>query len=403
MAAQKRIICAQLRIGDEELAAQSASTILHKIDAAQHLAGVNRILFLPSHDPKINESVIGHCRENGLEVYLWYKVLSDNDVMPDEEELTRNAFGKSGAGKNGLWGRIHATDEAYRFACPGNEKYLALLLGKCEQSLPAYDGLFVDCIGYPLPSLGLESVFTCFCRDCIEREPRLRQWRERSNALRDAVESFSDSDFEKFGTFIGLVRHFDLTGFFSYRTECITRLARRFAAVAQGMDKEIGLDVLSPALAFLAGHRYDELGKVVNWLKPRFYCRIYGPSSIPLEYRCMALGVRKWAMRASNQAIMAFISRSIDLPMPNDLHSLTHTYLAPKDVDSQFAKAMATAGAAIYPSIECSLHPDFETELSEEMIRQYLAAAKDAPGLVLAWNLLFIPDEFLRLVGAACQ
>lgn len=394
-----RIISAQLRVGDYESPSHDLTAVLAKLNAAEKLARMTRLLYLPSRDEKMNQGVLQHCRDRGIEVYLWYKVLADNHIMADRDELVCDAFGKAGSGESGVWDLIHHTDETFLFACPRNEKYNSLLLNKCEQMLESFDGLFVDAIGYPLPSLGLEATFTCFCPVCMEREPRLADWRRRVYELRDTLVSCTDVDFDKFGNFIGLAREFGLIDFFTYRTNLITALTERYAKLARSANKGFGVDVLSPALAFLSGHRFSDLGKLADWLKPRIYCHTYGPSSIPLEYYCMAVGAQKWASRATNTAIMKFISRSTDLDMPGSLHNLTHTYLPPEAAKSQIRKALANATSPIHPGIECSLHPDFETELSEETIRGYLLSAVDAPGLVLSWNLLYIPDTFLQLVG----
>lgn len=394
-----RVISAQLRVGDSESPGHDLHAVLAKLDAAQKLAGLTRLLYLPSRDAKMNQGVLRHCRDRGVEVYLWYKVLADNHIMADRDELACDAFGKVGSGESGVWDFIHHTEETYLFACPRNEKYNTLLLGKCEQMLESFDGLFVDAIGYPLPSLGLEATFTCFCPVCMDLEPRLADWRRRVYELRDMLVSCTDVDFAKFGNFIGLAKEFGLLEFFTYRTNLISELTARYATLARNAGKGFGVDVLSPALAFLAGHRFSDLGRLADWLKPRIYCHTYGPSSIPLEYYCMAAGAQKWASRATNTAIMQFISRSIDIEMPGNLHNLTHTYLPPEAAKSQIRKAFENATAPIHPGIECSLHPDFETELNEETIRGYLLAAADAPGLVLSWNLLFIPDNFLKLVG----
>lgn len=399
MASGSRIISAQLRVGDSELPTHDLSTITAKIDAARKFAKLNRLLFLPCRDGKINQGVIKHCHDRGIAVYLWYKVLADNRIMPNPEEQTCDAFGKRGGGEAGLWSPIHDTDESYLFGCPRNEKYNNLLLSKCEQMLPSFDGLFADAIGYPLPSLGLEATFTCFCPSCMQQEPRLQDWRRRIHDLRDTLVSCTDADMERLGTFIGMAREFGLVDFYTYRTGLITSLAERYAKVARGAGKGFGLDVLSPALTFLAGHHYADLGRLADWLKPRIYCHTYGPSSIPLEYYCMATGAQKWASRASSTAIMKFISRSIDLEMPPSQHNLTHTFLPPEAAKSQIRKSLEDPAISVHPGIECSLHPDFDTELDAEMVKGYLDASSDAAGIVLAWNLLFIPDNFLRLVG----
>ncbi len=398
----KRTISGQLRIGDNDLRTHLIPDILARIDAAQKLAGMNRVLFLPSRDKDINQTIVKHCRKQGLEVFLWYKVLTDNVIMPERSELGQDAFGGN-AGESGVWNRIFQSDETYLFACPTNEKYASLLLNRCRQKLDAYDGLFADCIGYPLPSLGLEAIFTCFCASCRAREPRLKEWAVRVREMRESIESATDEDLERWGTFAGQARVFGLTGFYSYRTRLITALAERYASLAREMGKEFGLDVLAPALSFFAGHDYAALGEFSDWLKPRIYLHTFGPSSIPLEYYCMGIGGSSWARRVSMPVLMRFISRSIGLDMPHSLHNLTQSSLTGDAAQSQIRQAVRMTGTAVHPGIECSRHPEFDSDVDEHTIRSAAKATAEAdcPGAVLAWNLLYMPDSFLRIVGDA--
>lgn len=399
MVPSKRFIGGQLRIGDAELGSHDKDEIIAKIDAACDLAGMTHLLFLPSHSKNVNEAVTTHCQKRGIGLYLWYKVLADNDIQAEASELLLDAWGRREAGETGVWTPIFNLEEGYRFSCPHNMKYNTLLLNRCSKALEEYDGLFADCIGYPLPSLGIESLFTCFCPSCIETEPRLEAWRRKVREMREYMFSASDDDLEKWGTFNGVIAAFGLLDFYRFRIESVTILANSYGALAKEKGKKFGLDVLSPALADMGGHSYADLAKSCDWLKPRIYCRTYGPSSIPLEFNSMARGIQAWAKRCSNQAVMAFIERSIGIKMPSHLHKLSESYLPPEVVVGEIAKVNSVPNARVYPGIECSLHPDFDTGLTAETVKGYLEATRGNSGMVLSWNLLFIPDAFLELVG----
>lgn len=398
MSEGKQIISAQLRIGDEDRALGVAGT-LAKIDAARDLAGLDRLLFQPSRDRSTNDAVLEHCRKRGVEVHLWYKVLTDNEIIPEKDELTRDAFGKRGAGETGVWGPIFHIEESFRFACPRNVKYAKLLLTRCENLLHEYDGLFVDYIGFPLPSLGLEAVFTCFCPSCLAIEPKLEEWRARIFEMREYVMTCSDDDFARWGDFSGQARAFGFLELNAFRKRAISQLVERYAALAKKHGKPLGMDVLNPALAYLAGHDYPVLEKLADWIKPRIYCHTHGPSSLPLEFKCMALGIKKWCHRASQRAVMEFIGRSTGISLPQNLMQLNESCLPPGVATDLIARSLADIHAPTHPGIECSLHPEFDTDLDAEKVRSYLDAAAPAPGVVLCWNLLHIPDEFLRVVG----
>lgn len=399
MSEGKQIISAQLRIGDDDAVSFQSDGVLAKIDAARDFAGLNRILFLPGRDRALNDAVLEHARKRGIETYLWYKVLADNDVMPERDELTKDAFGKRGAGETGVWGPIFHIEESLRFACPRNVKYNKLLLTRCENLLGDYDGLFVDNIGFPLPSLGLEGVFTCFCPTCLGIEPKLEEWRPRIMELREQMMTCSDEDFIRWGDFKGQADSFGLHELVAFRKQGVGQLIERYATMARNRGKPIGIDALNPALSYLASQDFDVIGRLVDWVKPRIYCDTSGPSSLALEYKCMALGMRKWCHQASQQAIMDFIGRSIGISLPPNLLQLNQRYL-PREIGvSLIARSLAEIPAPVHPGIECSLHPEFDTDLNESRLRSYFEAAAKAPGVVLCWNLLSIPDDFLRALG----
>ena len=398
----KTLISGQLQIGDAELPTFGKEDVLARIDAAYKLAGLRRILYCPSRNADIDAAVLRHCRKRNIEIYLWYKILNDNALLPEEDEQIVDAFDNTGPGETGAWKPAFDSNEMHFLACPANRNYNRLVLNRCRQLLKEYDGLFIDSLGFSLPSLGLETLFTCFCPSCLEREPQLEQWRQRIRELRERVVSADDEEAERWGTLAGLAREFGLDGFFDHRLRLITELAAEYAGLAHELGKGFGIDVVSPALSRLAGHDLKKLSAMADWIKPRVYCHTFGPSSIPLEYYCLAIGAKSWAKRVEIPTLMEFIGRSIDLEMPANMHSLNQSYLSPAAAGREIEKAVAAAGEdRVFPGIECCLHPDYETGLNEETIADYLEAAKNAPGIVLSWNLLFIPDVFLKMVGKA--
>lgn len=399
MSVGNKTISAQLRLGDAELTAFSPEGIIAKIDQARKWAGLDRLLLYPSRNPLLNTRIIEHCRARGTEVYLWYRVLSDNDLLAHKEELVENAWGRRGYGESGIWDKIDSSDETYISGCPRVEKYNALLKARCRQMLEPYDGLFADCIAMPLPSQGLEAVYSCFCPDCLEKKPELGQWRQRAREFRENMFFATDADLERWPTMLDLLASFGLDEFFSYRKDVIGGLAADYAAIAADMGKRFAVDALAPALSEMGGHSYAALGATADWIKPRIYCRIFGPSSLPLEFYSLTMGTIAWGRRYSIPAILAFIERSVGVPMPRNVHALAQNYIPDRTAADELAKARALTPCPIHPGFEFSIHPDFDTAIDADGVRNYLAAADDAPGMVMTWNLLYIPETFMRLVG----
>lgn len=399
MSAGNKIISAQLRLGDAELTAFSLERILAKIDLAKKWAGLGRILLYPSRNPLVNQQVIDHCRKRGIEMYLWYRVLADNDLLANRDELIETAWGQRGYGESGIWNKLEHSEEAYIFGCPRVDKYNNLLKARCRQILEPYDGLFADCIGMPLPSAGHEALYSCFCPVCLEKTPELAAWRQYARNIREHMMSASDADLDRWPTMLDLVKSFGLGDFFAYRARIIGELAADYAAIARDMGKRFAIDALAPALVSMGGNNYAEFGRVADWIKPRIYCRIFGPSSLPLEFYSLTLGMVAWGRRYSIPAILAFIERSFGVPMPRNVHALAQNYIPDHTAADELAKARALTPCPIHPGFEFSIHPDFDTSINADGIRNYLKAAADAPGLVMTWNLMYIPETFMRLVG----
>ena len=403
MSSGGKVVSAQLGFGDAELTSYREADTIARIDAAHNLAGLTRLLFLPTYNARLNQAVIDHCRRRGIEIYLWYKVLADNDIIADNDELIENAWGNKGIGESGVWQPIFNLEESYLFGCPRNRRYNNLLLNRCRQQLADYDGLFIDAVGFPLPSVGLESIFSCFCPACREAEPRLEQWRHHVLELREFMVSASDTDLEKWDRLQDMEEAFGLGEFFAFRIQSITRLAERYAALAREMRKGIGIDTITPAMARMSGHDYRELGKLGDWLKPRVYFRFFGPSCLPLELYSLAKGIREWGKRCTIPAILGVIGRSTDLEIPRNIHALSQNRLPDSVVRHEVAAAAKATDCPIHPGLELSIHPEYESTARKASVPDFFELAKDSPGLVMCWNLLHIPESNLRRLGEALR
>lgn len=396
---EKRILSGQMRLGDAELTSFGARQIIAKIESAKRLADLHRLILLPSANPDVNKRVLDRCRDLGIEVYLWYKVLSDNNIMPERDELNEDAWGNRGSGESGVWKNIFDADEAYLFCCPRNKKYNQLLHSRCQRAVREYDGLYADYIGFPPPTLGLEFLFSCFCPSCLEAEPKLAEWRNNARELREFADSASDRDFERWGTHDGCAAEFGLTDFFKFREKSVIELSAAYAKLARSQNKAFALDMVSPALTLLAGHNYAEQGKLADWIKPRIYWRVFGPSSIPLEFYSFAMGMVAWGRRFTISGALRYIERSSGIEMPTNIHSLAQNRLSDRNVLAEISRARALTDCPVHPAFECALHPEYDTGIDEAGIKNFLAASRDCPGVVLTWNLLYVPERFLEIIG----
>ncbi|MDR1611708.1 MAG: hypothetical protein LBT97_02865 [Planctomycetota bacterium] len=396
---RKRGVYAQLALGAAERGRFSPREIIDRLGRAADIVRPDGLVFWPSGDAALDGLVRGRCRELGLDLYLWLPVLADAGFDPAERDLAENAWGGGPAGGSGAWARLGSGDETFRFACPFAEGQAGRIRARCRDELPGYDGVFLDRIRYPSPANGLENLFTCFCPRCLERTPALAAWRDNARGLRERLRSATDVDLGRWGTFQALLAAFGLPEFAAARSLVLAEAVAGPARLARGMGKLVALDLFTPSLAALVGQDFRLLGGLADWIKPMIYCRARGPSGLPLELACFARGLLEWG-RFSGPEVMAFVARSFSLPaVPRSADELESGGVDLAFAAAEYAAARGSAAVPIHPGFECVRHPDFDLDPDGDGIRRCLAAFSAAPAVVLAWNILYTPDDFLRIVA----
>lgn len=395
----KQRVYAQLVLGGAELRRFAHAEIRDKLSRARSLARLEGLVFWPSGDPGLDGLVRGHCRELGIGLYLWLPVLADAGFEAADDELAENAWNSGVAGGSGAWENLGKGDETFRFACPLAKKQNRRIRERCRDELPRYDGAFLDRIRYPSPANGLENLFTCFCPRCLERNPDFARWRENARDLRGRFASAVDADLDRWGTFAAVLADFELSEFMAARALLLAGEIAGLVGAARDLGKFVALDLFAPSLAVLVGQDYHFLGDLADWIKPMIYCHARGPAGLPLELACFARGLMRWG-RFSEPAVMEFVTRSFLLPgAPSSADILETEGVDEAFAGEEFAAAARLAACPVHPGFECVRHPDFDLDMDEGGIRRYLAEFSAAPAVVLSWNILYTPDEFLRIAA----
>lgn len=395
---------AQLAIGRAERQRFSASHIFGTLERAIRLAGLDAVLFWPSGDGTMDSQIRKRIRQAGAEAYLWLPVLADAGTEPSEADQTEDAWGGAGHGASGRRAGLGSGDESFLFACPRSGTRIDAARERCRREAPSYDGVFLDRVRYPSPANGFETLFTCFCPRCLEKEPDAPLWRQRVRELRKRIESASNRDVDGWETYDALLDESGLAGFRESRCRAVAGMTGELAAEVRAAGKAVGLDLFTPAIAPLVGQDYRLLAPLGDWVKPMSYCRAKGPAGMPLELACFVRGMTAWGRGLDEKTVMAFAGRSFGAPgLPGDADSLEAHGLDEAVAGREFRAAAAMAGDSTYPGFECVRHPDFDLDMSMDGVARYLRALRDAPGLVLAWNLLYAPEEFLRLAAEGRQ
>ncbi len=403
MSGNERIVGAQLAIRDSKLSRFTIGDIFDKIKAARELAGISLITIWPHFDREVNIEVIDFCRKLGIKVYLWYPVLADNDIVPETDEMTENAWGHIGRGDQGVWKGFGDSDDTYIFACPRyHSRYNRLLLNKFKKLLADYDGAVIENIRYPTPASGIEAVMSCFCPICSREEPRTAEWRRLILDMRRQFESATDRDLEKWDTVEGMFTHFGLSDFWRSKEDVIVELATQYANVAKDNGKEFALALLSPALTFLAAQVYERLTPLADWVRPLVLCRARCPSGLRVEITSMLKGMVAWSQSLTVPAIMDFFSRSTGLILPRDFYAVEEYGLSASLAFGEVARAIKLSKCQVYPEFEFMReNSDYRMDTRDKDVDTYCEAIKanKVGGFFMGWNLMFVPDDYLRLAG----
>ncbi|MDR0362099.1 MAG: hypothetical protein LBJ46_05365 [Planctomycetota bacterium] len=392
-------VVGQLALGAAERRRFTVHGILDRLGRARELARLDALLFWPSGDAAVDGTVRGFCRENGVETYLWLPVFADSGFDPDPEDLVEDAWGGRGADAAGAWPGLGRGGEAFLFACPSARRHLDAVRARMNGELPLYDGAFLDRIRYPSPANGFGELFTCFCPRCREREPEMTVWRENARDLRGRLGSASDADMERWASLHALFADFDLEDFLRFRVAALFEAVRGVAGQAREMGKRVALDLFTPRLAALVGQDYSLLCSFADWVKPMSYCFARGPAGIPLELACLARGLVA-SGNFSPRVVMEYLRRAFAIPeLPDDPGQLERGSLPPALAGDERRRAERMTTVPVLPGFECVRHPDFDFDMRAEDVRGYVDALGGAPGMAMAWNLLYTPDEFLEIVA----
>ena len=394
-----RQIFAQLAIGKQELTRFSELEIIRRITSAKTQANLGALMFRPSPDERMNDTVLAHCRELGIDIYLWYPVLANAFRKPNQDEVVVDAWGGKGHGQSGFWQGINQGEESFLFACPRSLSYITDIVDDCRGQLDHYDGIFLDRIRYPSPANGIESLFTCFCPRCLEYNPEAKRWRENARDFRRFVEQAPPDTLPYWPNLVDLIRQHGLNDLLKSRMHNILKLGATFTNMASSLGKKVAFDLFAPSLALFVGQNYQALGTMADWLKPILYCRALEPTSLPLELLCLARGFSRWGNgRFSENAMLAYYRRSLNMPeIPDTLEALEKNGLSVSAARREYALSKQTR--MTFPGFESVCHPAIGLKMSTTDLSDYLDAFADASTLIPSWNILYIPESYLELIA----
>ncbi len=410
-------IAAQMVIGSEERATRDRTglvrSILHAVARARDLAHLDALILWPHPDADLNREIARGCRSEGVAPLLWFPLLSDAPGVPQPPEcLVMSCDDARGHGRSGAWEGLSGGEERFLFSCPNDARYLDSLFTSFERLLGQSDadGVMLDRIRFPGPSNGFESLLGCFCPACAARFESetggsLAALKEKAGALLRMLHDRGPVSFlaawKETGSFWAASGLEELAG---HRARSILAVVQRFSSVAKARGLSVGLDLYSPSLAPLVGQDYAGLSGLCDWMKPMLYCRAVGPAGLPLEIACLWKAFRALHAPTDPNLIRAGLREVLGWKLPATEAELLAHGLPARVISSELAVMgglRMKQGVRVYAGIEAVRLPFFGIDITADGLRTSLAEVRPpAVGVIASWNLLHIPEDNQRALGA---
>jgi hypothetical protein len=209
---------------------------------------------------------------------------------------------------------------------------------------------------------------------------------------------------QAWGSFDALWEAAGLGPLFDFKKRSVARIVERFSQEAHGRGLQVGLDLYSYSLAPLVAQDYDLLSRFGDWIKPMVYCRAVGPAGLPLELACLQEAFQTLCPRLDGTEIKRLLTGLLGWQWPDSADELLRAGLDDQIISIELERIFASrrsGGARVLAGIEAVRHPDFRINITEEILQRALArAAQGTDGIIASWNLLYIPDENLRVIAA---
>ncbi len=340
------------------------------------------------------------CNQRQVPLYRWQPLLtSDGEFMPKTEWHTVGLNHEPVQGFEGL--------PEFTFACPNNPDVQEAVCNRTREVIQGspYDGIFLDRIRFPSPFASPERQLACFCVHC--REKAAKEGLDLESVRISIINLLSDR--KGIASFVRVLFGVDeeplantdcemLASFLAFRMRSVSRLIKEVAGDVHDRGLKVGLDCFSPVLTTAVGQDLAELGGCSEWIKIMSYAHTFGVAGLPFEL----INCADWLMQQKGfheSEALQLLSEATRLPFPASKKDIRKTGFSSEVLALETERALQAGINNCLPGIELVDEDDL-TSLSPTQITADLHAFKDAGagGLVLSWDLWYIPEERLDLV-----
>ncbi|TNE45355.1 MAG: hypothetical protein EP343_27470 [Deltaproteobacteria bacterium] len=299
--------------------------------------------------------------------------------------------------------------EEFCFLCPHHPGSRDAILSALEHAIQrfSFDGVFLDRIRFPSPAPHPFSDIGCFCSHCQQSAAshRLDLGEVRASLFEaEASPHAMDWMLECLRTeslSLASLHHSQgrlWAAFLDWREASITHMVGEACALAKERGLVVGLDGFSPLLSRSVGQKLSALTPLADWTKVMTYGHVLAPAGIPGELSDW-LGALATPGLSPDEAL-ARCREEMGLDLPTSLQVLRTAGVSPEFLAAEVKRAKAISTGPVFAGIEL-VELDGITHLSPSQIQDDLEAFVDAgaDGLSLSWDLMYIPEENLRLVA----
>jgi hypothetical protein len=335
----------------------------------------------------LEEAVAEEAEYQHAQLFRWQPILtSDAHTSLPSEWATK---GPSGNTING-----HAGLPEFTFICPNNNAVADFISERVEIAAATglFQGLFLDRIRFPSPSIDPFRDLACFCRHCtrvaadIELDLEYVRRYIQSLPVETIVRCLLGKTAEAGSPLDSLL---------NFRASSITRTVRMISKQAQTLKLSIGLDCFSPALTRMVGQDLSDLGGLAGWVKIMTYPRVFGPAGIPFELLNFINWLTRYGM-GENEAIQ-LLAEASGLPLPANKTDLRRAGLESKMITQEIQHGKELGLTNLLAGIAMVNMKSVHTSSSEK-IQADLEACKNSDGLVISWDLWLTPLDYLDKV-----
>ena len=266
----------QLHTGNFTNTLYTFDEIKAKLDHILSSIQVKDIILGWNTDKQLNHQLVNYFHQLGIRTLLWLPALSEGEQLRSMHMITK----LNGGSGNGVANSEH---EQFRFACPNQLINVHQLISIYEEHFAdiPFDGVFLDKIRFPSFANGYEEGFGCFCETCCKQMHGIDV-----TILKTYIDNHDPILLE--GTYDdkGLYHFQDaqVDAFYKQRSRMISNYIFKLAAYFNSRKMIVGADVFAPFMAYHVGQNIQEIGKLVDFIKPMFYRYTTAPAGMQYEY-----------------------------------------------------------------------------------------------------------------------